>query len=145
MKIKTCFSLKLLGHFKQILYVSFQVQRKWKSITKMAATPIYGKNPSKNFFSGTGVPISTKTWYVAPGDSQPIIVCSNDDPGVDLDLFYGKVKFGNLGLFYRKNWKQVDFAETIEACDLKVGRCRTINWAKGRYGRSLSFFEKKSW
>ena len=29
-------------------------------MTKMAATPIYGKNPSKIFFSGTGRPISTK-------------------------------------------------------------------------------------
>ena len=29
-------------------------------ITKMAATPIYGKNPSKIFFSGTGGRISTK-------------------------------------------------------------------------------------
>ena len=35
---------------------------------------------------------------------QLIIVCSNDDPGLTLtyftasdDLFYGKVKFGNLG------------------------------------------------
>ena len=29
-------------------------------MTKMAATPIYGKNPSKIFFSRTGGPISTK-------------------------------------------------------------------------------------
>ena len=29
-------------------------------ITKMAATPIYGKKPSKIFLSGTGGPISTK-------------------------------------------------------------------------------------
>ena len=29
-------------------------------ITKMAAMPIYGKNPSKIFFSGTGELISTK-------------------------------------------------------------------------------------
>ena len=41
-------------------------------MTKMAATPIYGKNPSKIFFSRTGRPIFTKldfheTWYVALG------------------------------------------------------------------------------
>ena len=30
-------------------------------MTKMAAMPIYGKNPSKTFFSGTGGPISTKS------------------------------------------------------------------------------------
>ena len=29
-------------------------------IIKMATTPIYGKNPSKVFFSETGKPISTK-------------------------------------------------------------------------------------
>ena len=29
-------------------------------MTKMAATPIYGRNPSKIFFSRTGGPISTK-------------------------------------------------------------------------------------
>ena len=29
-------------------------------VTKMAAIPIYGKNPSKIFFSGTGGPISKK-------------------------------------------------------------------------------------
>ena len=29
-------------------------------MTKMAAMPIYGKNPSKIFFSITGGPISTK-------------------------------------------------------------------------------------
>ena len=39
-------------------------------MTKMAATPIYGKNPSKTSFSGTGGPISTKLgmW---PCDSIP--------------------------------------------------------------------------
>ena len=62
-------------------------------MTKMAATPIYGKNTSRIFFPGTGRPISTQL--------QPIIVCSNDDPGVDLDLFYGKVKFCKLGIFHR--------------------------------------------
>ena len=36
-------------------------------MTKMAAMPIYGKNPSKIIFSGTSGPISMKTWYVASG------------------------------------------------------------------------------
>ena len=39
----TIFCSRLLGH-----------------MTKMAATPIYGKNPSKIFFSRTGRPIFTK-------------------------------------------------------------------------------------
>ena len=35
---------------------------------------------------------------------QPIIVCSNDDrPWSDLDLFYSKVKFGNLGFSMAKS------------------------------------------
>ena len=41
----------------------------------------------------------------------------------DLDLFYGKVKFGNLGFSIGKG---VDFSETIAASDLKVGRCRQL-------------------
>ena len=47
-------------------------------MTKVAAMPIYGKNPSKIFFSRTGGPIFTK-------------------------LFYGKVKFGNLGFSIGKS------------------------------------------
>ena len=43
----------------------------------------------------------------------------------DLDLFYGKVKFGNLG-FSMGKVKTVDFSETIAASDLKVGRCRQL-------------------
>ena len=55
-------------------------------MTKMAATPIYGKNPSEIFFSGTGGPISTNLgmWH---RELQPIIVCSNDDPQVTLTYF----------------------------------------------------------
>ena len=43
----------------------------------------------------------------------------------DLDIFYGKVKFGNLG-FSMGKVKTVDFSETIAASDLKVGRCRQV-------------------
>ena len=55
-------------------------------MTKMAAMLIYGKHPSKIFFSRTGRPIFTKLgmlhWRL-----QSIIVCSNDDPGVTLTYF----------------------------------------------------------
>ena len=47
-------------------------------MTKMATKTIYGKNPSKIFFSGAGGPISTKLGMQYWG-LQPIIVCSNDD------------------------------------------------------------------
>ena len=43
----------------------------------------------------------------------------------DLDLFYGKVKFDNLG-FSMKKVKTVYFSECIVASDLKVGRCRQL-------------------
>ena len=51
--------------------------------TKMAATPIYGKNPFKIFFSRTRRPVTlrlgTKHWGC--GAYQ---VCSNDDPKMTL-------------------------------------------------------------
>ena len=55
-------------------------------MTKMAATPIYGKNLSKIFFSRTGGPIFTKLGMYHRG-LQPIINCANDDPGVTLTYF----------------------------------------------------------
>ena len=55
-------------------------------MTKMAATPIYGKNPSKIFFSRTCRLIFTKLGMQHRG-LQPIIVCSNDDPGLTLTYF----------------------------------------------------------
>ena len=66
-------------------------------MTKMAATPIYGKNPSK-IFSRTGGPISTKLGILHRG-LMSIIVCSNDDPGVTLTYFTAR---SNLSFFYRK-------------------------------------------
>ena len=49
-------------------------------MTKMAAMSIHGKNPSK-IFSGTCGLISMKLGMKHQG-LLPIIVCSNDDPGV---------------------------------------------------------------
>ena len=43
------------------------------------------KKPSKIFY-GTGGPISTKLGMYHWG-RQPIIICSNDDPGVTLTYF----------------------------------------------------------
>ena len=50
-------------------------------MTKMAAMPIYGKNPSKIFFSRTGGPNFTKLGMKHRG-LLSIIVYINDDPGV---------------------------------------------------------------
>ena len=53
---------------------------------KMATMPIYGKNPSKIFFSRTGGPIFTKLGMYHRG-LLPIIVYINHDPGVTLTYF----------------------------------------------------------
>ena len=84
-KIKLDFLSNCCADLNQTLYESLYV-------TMMAATPIYGKNPSKFFFSRTDGPISTKLGMQHLG-LLPSIVCSNDDPGVTL-TYYGKVKFG---------------------------------------------------
>ena len=44
----------------------------------------------------------------------------------DLDLFHGKVKFGNLGFSIGKSENSGFFSETIAASDPKVGRCRQL-------------------
>ena len=62
-------------------------------MTKMAAMPIYGKNPSKIFFTGTGRPISTKKLGMWHWGLLPIIICSNDDPGVFLAYFTARSNF----------------------------------------------------
>ena len=67
-------------------------------MTKMAAMLIYGKKTLKIFFPGTTGLILMKLCmkYQRP---TPLIFCSN---WVDLDLFYGKVKFCNLGFYMGK-------------------------------------------
>ena len=64
---------------------------------EMAAMPLYGKNPSKIFFSGTGGPIFTKLGMLHQG-LQPIIVCSNGDRGVTLTYFTARSNFVTLAL-----------------------------------------------
>ena len=54
-------------------------------MTKMAATPIYGKTPSK-IFSRTGGPIFTKLGMYHRG-LLPVIFYINDDPRVTLTYF----------------------------------------------------------
>ena len=69
-------------------------------MTKMAAIPIYGKNPS-NIFSGTSGPISTKLGVKHRG-LMSIIVCSNDEPGLTLTYFTTRSN-GNLGFSIGKS------------------------------------------
>ena len=60
------------------------------------------KNPSKIIFSGTVGPISTKLGMKHRG-LQPIIICSNDNPGLTLTFFHGKDKFCSLGFSIGKS------------------------------------------
>ena len=89
----------------------------------MAATPIYGKKPSK-IFSRTGGPIFTKLGIKHQG-LQPIKNCSNEDPGVTLTYFTARSNLVTQAFQWEKV-KTVDFSETIAPCDLKVGRSRHL-------------------
>ena len=81
-------------------------------ITKMAALPIYGKKPSK-IFTPELVDWFPRNLVCCIGDSCPSYLFKWWS-WVDLDLFYGKVKFGNIGLIYSKKWKPVDFSELLQ-------------------------------
>ena len=61
-------------------------------MTKMAAMPIFGKTPSKSFFTGTRGPISMNLGMSHLG-LLPIIVCTNEDPGVTLTYFTVRSNF----------------------------------------------------
>ena len=68
--------------------------------TKMAAMRIYGKNPSKIFFSGTGRPISTKL--------------INHDPAMTLAYFIAGSILETLAFTWEK-LKTMNFMKTIAA------------------------------
>ena len=71
-------------------------------MTKMAAMPIYGKNHFKTLlFRNYSGQILMKL-CMKHQRPKPFIICANYDPWVDLDLFYGKVKFCNLGFYMGK-------------------------------------------
>ena len=56
---------------------------------------------------------------------QPIIVCSNDDPGVSLTYFTARSNLVSWVFLWEKV-NTVDFSETIAASDLKVSRYRQL-------------------
>ena len=91
-------------------------------MTKMAAMPIYGKNLKKNLLWNQKAN-DLETWYARLG-ARVLPSLLKWLPWVDLDLnlFYGKVKFGPLCFCWKKG-KTIDFSETIVVYDVKVGRC----------------------
>ena len=58
-------------------------------MTKVAATPIYGKNPSKIFFSRTIMPMTLKLGMLHLV-LRLIIVCSNGKTGLTLTYVTAK-------------------------------------------------------
>ena len=79
-------------------------------MTKMAAIPIYGKN-LKNLLLWNLKTNDLETWFEA-SDVRVLSSLFIWWPWVDLDLFYGKVKFGPYA-FVWENGKTMDFSETI--------------------------------
>ena len=59
--------------------------------SKMAATPIYGKNPSKIFSEPADR--FPRNLICSVGDFLPTIVYSNDDPGLALTYFMARSSF----------------------------------------------------
>ena len=84
-----------------------------KSLIKMAAMPIYGKNFKKFFFSGTKRLMTLKL-----GMQHPVLKCSNDDPGLTLTYFTARSNLVPYAFVWEKG-KTMDFSETIVVCDLK--------------------------
>ena len=76
-------------------------------MTKMAAMSIYGKNLLWNQKAD-----DHQTWYAALG-ARLLPSLFKWWRLVDLDLFYGKVKFGPLFFLYGKNIKQWIFQKLL--------------------------------
>ena len=62
-------------------------------MTKMAAMSIYGKNPLK-ILTGTSGSVLTKLGIKHPR-LKPILVCSNDNPGLTSTFFTAWANFAN--------------------------------------------------
>ena len=85
-------------------------------MTKVAAMPIYlyGKN-LKNLLLQNRKANDLESWYASSG--APVLPSLLKWwPWIDLDLFYGKVKFGAYAFVLEKG-KTVDFSETIVVYD----------------------------
>ena len=66
-----------------------------------------------------------ESWYAASG-TQVLSSLFKWWSWVDLDLFYGKVKFGPLFLCMEKG-KTMDFSDEFSVHDIKVGRRSQFN------------------
>ena len=85
-------------------------------MTKMAATPIYVKTSSKIFFSRTNWRIQYSKFGMYHLGLQPIIVCSNDEPG--MTCFMASSILETKAFTWEKA-KTMDILETVSARDEK--------------------------
>ena len=79
-------------------------------MTKMATTPIYGKNHKKLLLRNRLADV-VATWYTASG-SFYYQVCSNDDPSLTFDLFPQRSTLVPYTFVWEKA-EMVDYLETI--------------------------------
>ena len=99
---------------------------KWtRSHDQMAVITIYGKT-LKNHLLWNQKADDLESWYAALG-AQVIPSLFKWWPWNDLDLFYGKVKFGPLRFYMGKRWNNGFFLEITVVYDWKVGRCNQLN------------------
>ena len=146
-KIQTRFSQKLLCRSEPYFVWKLSGTRKWKSDDMMLVTwprwppRAYIIKTFENLLLQNLMSYDLETWLVASG-TQALQSLFKWWPWRDLDLFYGKVKFGNIG-FSMGKVKTVDFSETIAASDLKVSRSsHLIEYMKvSEYWRSRSFLD----
>ena len=119
-KLKTCFSQKPLGQSKPNFICKLSGTRKWKFDDMMLVTwprwlPCpYMVKTFKNLLLWNRQTDFHETWYVASVTPAHYSLFKWW-PCIDLDLIYGKVKFGNLGFsiwkiensaFFRNYWSQ---------------------------------------
>ena len=109
-------------------------------MTKMAAMPIYGKNLKRSSSLEPNAD-DLETWCAALG-VQILPSFFKWWSWVDLDLFYGKVKFAPYAFVWEKG-KTMDFSETTLVYDVNVGRGRKLNEYMNlyEYQRSRSFID----
>ena len=94
-------------------------------MTNMAAMPIYGKN-LKNLLLQNQSTDDLETLYVALS-MQVLFRLFKLLPWVDLDKFYTKVKFGDIGVCMGKSENYLFFLEIVAAFGLKVARSIQLN------------------
>ena len=101
-----------------LIKLKFYVEPPWvgerKFVHDMAATPKYVKTSSKIFFSRTNWRIYSKFGMYHLG-LQPIIVCSNDEPGMTCFMASTVSSVLETKAFTREKAKTMGILETVLA------------------------------